>query len=147
MNYTKVIKDISIKIYKTLGAGYHETIYQRAVLAELKSLSIPHEFERVIPIMYNKEYVGSNRADVVIDNKYVVELKAMTREPKFPEKYQLLSYLQCLNLKQGIVINFPQPSVSSDKLVRQNVPNFLEVDLDNREEVNEDSGEITVEDV
>lgn len=120
---------MSEKVYKVLGAGYNETIYQRALMEELNLKGIPYEFERVIPIMYNNKFIGYQRADIVIDNNTVLELKATPTLVNYPEKYQLLKYLENLNLKNGIIINFPQPSRNSEKLVINRVPNFLEINL------------------
>lgn len=129
-NYFTLMKDISTKVYKSLGAGYHETIYQRAICNELIK-TVPFEFERVIPVFHDNLFVGNIRADIVINNKFIAELKATSRPPGFPEKYQLSKYLENLKINQGMVINFPQPSVSSEANVLKGIPQFLEIDLNN----------------
>jgi len=112
----------SNEIYSHLGSGHTETVYHRAMEAELRELGIKYESEVITPIMYKNYYVGYGRADIVINrlctkDTIVLELKALSANTfKSNEIARLKTYMKSLGIKKGIMINFPQ-TPSSGKCI------------------------------
>ncbi len=102
------IKKFAIEVYKILGAGYNETVYEEALALEMRRAEMEYDIELNTEIMYKGEKVGLHRLDFIIERKVVVELKASTSLTR-SNKSQLISYLKTLNLNRGILINFPYP--------------------------------------
>lgn len=92
-------------VYNTLGFGHKESVYQKALADELAKMKLNFEREKTIPITYNGKQVGVYRPDFVIDNKIIVEIKAVEFMPKSYET-QLVYYLKGTNYKLGFLINF-----------------------------------------
>jgi len=100
------VHQLARKVFETLGPGYSETIYHKALSQELGACSVSHEIERVIPVTYNNIQIGIVRADIVIGTSMVVELKAVAKiTPAHLNQAQ--RYGQLLGLSKIIVINFP----------------------------------------
>lgn len=97
-------------VYNALGFGHKETVYQKAPEIELKKNQIVFEPQKILNIYYNKERVGNYRPDLVIDNKIIVEIKAVDFVPKDYEK-QLLYYLKGTEYKLGYLVNFGNPKL------------------------------------
>lgn len=97
----------AIEVHKNLGPGLLESIYESALCIEfdLKNISYKRQFE--IPILYKKYEIGKHRLDLIVDNKIILELKAVDNlNPIF--EAQLLSYLKISGFKLGLLINFNQ---------------------------------------
>jgi GxxExxY protein len=67
----------AMKVHNTLGNGFQEVIYQRCLVIELEKQSINYEREKEMPIYYENIEVGTRRADFIIEEKVMVELKAI----------------------------------------------------------------------
>jgi len=100
------LKVIAENIWASLGPGYSESVYHCAFEVALRKVGIYYETERIIPVYYENQNVGHVRADLIIDRKYVVELKSVS---KLNEIYriQTQNYMKLLNLEEGFLINFP----------------------------------------
>jgi len=97
------------QVFETLGPGYSETIYHKALSQDLVMRLVSHEMERVIPVTYHNMQIGVVRADIVIQNKMVVELKAVAKiTPAHLQQAQ--RYAKLLSLSEVMVINFPATS-------------------------------------
>ena len=107
-NIIKQLIEYATNIYNNLGSGYSESIYHKALEVELRLNNVNYESEKIILISYKGYNVGNGRADIVINN-IIVELKAMSQKPSEKETIQVMTYLNSLNLKYGLIINFPQP--------------------------------------
>jgi GxxExxY protein len=102
----KIVVDSCLKIHKTLGPGLLESVYEEALIYELKKLGVPAEQQAGIPVTYEdvKMDIGF-RADVLVENKLIVELKSI--ESILPiHKKKLLTYLRLANMKLGLLVNF-----------------------------------------
>lgn len=96
----------SVDIHRALGPGLLESAYQRILRDELVSLGYAVDVEPSIKVRYKeREYLHSFRPDLLIDRRLVIELKCTE---KFAEvhKRQLLTYLRCLEIRNGLLINF-----------------------------------------
>jgi len=96
------------EIYHELGAGYNETIYEEAMAIEFREKNIPYEVERNTEVFYKGSKVGIHRLDFILEDKFVVELKAQTSITQ-SHIGQTRSYLKTLDLKEGLIVNFPFP--------------------------------------
>jgi GxxExxY protein len=102
---THSIIGCAMKVHSTLGNGFQEVIYQRCLAIELNKMGIPFQRELEMPIFYDSQEVGTRRADFVVANKVLVELKAqITLEDV--HLAQALNYLQAYKLDVGLLINF-----------------------------------------
>lgn len=102
----KIIVDLCVKIHKALGPGLLESVYEAALVYELKKLGIYFENQVDVPAVYDevKLEVGF-RADLIVDKKVIVELKSVeTLAPVY--KKQLLTYLKLSKKKLGLLVNF-----------------------------------------
>ena len=93
------------QVYNALGPGFREDTYRRALMRELRRRAIAFETEKVIDIIYQGEVIDHYRLDLVVDDKIVVELKAVEElHPTY--EAQLLSYLRASGLHLGLLVNF-----------------------------------------
>ena len=99
------IRGCVFKIYNVLGFGHKENVYQKALAAEFKKIGINFEIEKVLPVLYDGKKVGTYKPDLIIDDKIIIELKAVSLMPKNYET-QLTYYLKGTNYKLGFLINF-----------------------------------------
>ena len=76
VNLIEQVRKSAYDVYKELGAGYNESIYEEALAIELRERKIPYEVERNTEIFYKGQKVGIHRLDFILDDKLVVELKA-----------------------------------------------------------------------
>jgi len=103
-----IVKEASCAIYKDLGAGYNETVYEEALAVEFRERKIKYDVEKNTEIFYKGIKVGIHRLDFIVEKKLVVELKAQSH--LMPSHVgQTRSYLKTLNLTNGILVNFPYP--------------------------------------
>ena len=100
------LRSVADDIWTSLGPGYSESVYHCAFEVALRSRKIYYETERIVPVFYDGQNVGHVRADLIVDRKYVIELKSVG---KLGETYriQTQNYLKLLGLSAGFLINFP----------------------------------------
>jgi len=102
---TYTIIGCAMKIHNTLGNGFQEVIYQRCLAIELSRAGLNFGREVEQKIFYDGIYVGTRRADFVVENKVIVELKAQVRlEPV--HLAQAKNYVVACNFEKGLLINF-----------------------------------------
>jgi len=101
------IKQFAKHVFRTLGAGFSERVYHNAMEVLLKKHSICFLTEQVIPVLFEGVVVGSVRADLVVSDTIVVELKS-TSSVRDKHLTQCQMYMKLLKLQTGIVINFPE---------------------------------------
>ena len=100
-----LIRGAFFAVYKTLGPYHKESIYANALTSELEKRKIPFKQEVVIDVIYERKKVGVYRPDLIIDNKIIVELKAVEFLPKNDER-QLYYYLAGTSYRLGFLVNF-----------------------------------------
>ncbi len=116
---THAIIGCAMQVHNTLGNGFQEVIYQRALAIELKKKEIEFQRELEMPIFYERHEIGSRRADFLIKNKIMVELKALIRLEDV-HLAQGLNYLVAYNLPIGLLINFGGIKLEFKRLFRKN---------------------------
>lgn len=114
------VKSCAIEVYKALGAGYEERIYQEAIAVEFRKRNIPYEIERDVEVFYKGEKVGIHRLDFIVmdvelKSALVVELKSATKITK-SHIAQTASYLKTLKMPKGLLINFPYPQMREPEM-------------------------------
>ena len=105
-----------MKVHSTLGNGFQEVIYQRCLALEMNKQNISFAREIEMPIYYEGTEVGTRRADFIVDNKIIVELKAIIQLEDV-HLAQALNYLEAYKLEVGLLINFGTPSLDYERLV------------------------------
>jgi GxxExxY protein len=106
--YSKETSEIigcALKVHHTLGNGFQEVIYQRALAIEFSKAKLQYVREFEMPVMYDGEEIGTRRVDFLIAGKIMVELKAITVLEDV-HLAQALNYLEAYKLEIGLLINF-----------------------------------------
>ena len=103
---TEKIIGLAIKVHRTLGPGFLESVYQAALAYELEKANIPFEKEKTLPVPYEDILLEVGfRCDFLIDQRVIVECKSV-REVTPLDHAQLLNYLKITDLQLGLLINF-----------------------------------------
>lgn len=115
---TEKIIGASFEVHKFLGNGFQEVIYQRALAWEMKQagLTFAREIEQDIFYKNLPEPIGTRRADFVVENKVLVELKALVKLEDV-HLAQALNYLRAYKLEIGLLINFGAKSLEFKRLI------------------------------
>ena len=100
----QVIK-AGIRVMKTLGSGFMEKVYENALVIELKRLGLEVAQQHPISVLYSGQVIGEYVTDLVVENKVIVELKAVSEIAPIHET-QLVNYLRGTGLQVGLVLNF-----------------------------------------
>ena len=95
----------AMKVHSTLGPGFLESVYQNALIWELRKSGFKAEVERPITVCYDGEIVGAFAADVLVNDKVIVELKVSLAIAKVHE-VQLVNYLVATGIDEGLLLNF-----------------------------------------
>jgi GxxExxY protein len=102
---THKIIGCAMQVHTTLGNGFQEVIYQRALAIELAFQQLSFEREKEMPIFYRGEQIGTRRVDFFVEEKVMVELKAIEKLEGV-HKAQAINYLEAYNMADGLLINF-----------------------------------------
>lgn len=102
----KMIVNAAYKIHTTLGPGLLESVYEVVLAHELKKLGLNVSRQQSIPITYEDlKFEEGFRADIIVEDKVIVELKSVEEIAKVHQK-QLLTYLRLADKRLGLLINF-----------------------------------------
>ena len=107
---TSKIIGCAMNVHKTLGNGFQEVIYQRALAMEFETNGIAFEREREMPIFYKDQHIGTRRVDFLVENKISLELKAIIKLEDV-HLAQAINYLEAYNVEIGLLINFGAKSL------------------------------------
>ena len=115
---TEKIIGASFEVHKFLGNGFQEVIYQRALAYELKKAGLSFEREVEHDIFYRDrpEPIGRRRADFIVENKVLIETKAVI-ELEDAHLAQILNYLKAFRFEVGLLINFGSKSMTFKRLI------------------------------
>ena len=106
----KIIK-IFYKVYNQLGYGFLEKVYENAMMLELKRDGIPAIAQSPIKVTYEQTIIGEYYADIFIDGKVIVKIKA-AKSLTEDHAAQLLNYLKATDIEVGLLLNFgPKPEI------------------------------------
>lgn len=115
---TQKIIGAAFEVHKFLGNGFQEVIYQRALAYEFRVAGLGYQREIEKDIYYKDltDPIGTRRADFIVENKVLVELKAVI-ELEDVHLAQALNYLKAYKLKIGLLINFGSKSLTFKRLI------------------------------
>lgn len=102
---SKTIIKAFYNAYNKLGYGFLEKVYERAMLVELKKLGLACASQVSVKVYYDESLVGDYFADIVVENKIILELKAAENLCEEHEA-QLLNYLRTTDIEIGLLFNF-----------------------------------------
>src|SRR6267378_5931279 len=114
---TEKIIGCCMKVHNTLGNGFQEVIYQRALAIEFDKINVQFERELEMPIFYDDVNIGTRRVDFLVDEKVLVELKAVSQLEKV-HLAQALNYLEAFRLEIGLLINFGNTRLEFKRLIK-----------------------------
>lgn len=112
---TYKINGCAMKVHNTLGNGFQEVIYQRCLAIELQKAGLSYEREKEHTIFYEGIEVGTRRADFVVENDVIVELKALVQLEDV-HLAQAKNYVEAYQKPVGLLINFGGKSLQFKKV-------------------------------
>jgi GxxExxY protein len=122
-------KDISDRVlrafytvYNTLGYGFLEKVYEKAMLIELNAMNLYCECQKPVKVYYSDRQVGDYYADIVVEGKVIIELKAAEALVEANER-QLLNYLKATDIELGLLLNFGKEPVFIRKVFTNSIKN------------------------
>lgn len=105
---TYKINGAIFEVNKVLGAGFLEKMYENALVLELKRQGLKAESQVPIMVSYKGDIVGDYIADIMVEYKVILELKAVEKIQKVHEA-QIINYLKATGIKIGLLVNFKHP--------------------------------------
>jgi len=113
---TYAINGAVFEVNRVLGPGFLEKVYEKALLIELRSLGLKADSQVPIKVFYKDDVVGEYTADILVEDKVILELKTVERLERIHEA-QLLNYLRATGLQIGILINFKHGKAEIKRMV------------------------------
>ena len=113
---TYKIRGCVYEVSRELGAGFLEQVYKNALLHELSNAGLRYESEKKILVRYKGTQVGLYAADIIVEEKVILELKAQKQLTKAHDA-QILNYLKATRIKVGLLINFTHPKAEVKRYV------------------------------
>ena len=107
----------AMEVHKILGPGFLEAVYQAALERELTLRRIPFKQKVKLPVTYKDIVVGVYEADLVVDDKFIVEIKAIS---KFNASHQAqaMHYLATTGLRVALLLNFGTGSLEHRRVIK-----------------------------
>ncbi len=108
---TEKIIEIFFDVYNKLGYGFLEKVYENAMMVEFGKEGIHATSQSPIKVMYEKQVIGEYFADILVEDKVIVEIKA-SKKLALEHEAQLLNYLKATDIEVGLLLNFgPAPEI------------------------------------
>ena len=112
---------LAMKVHSTLGPGFLESVYQNALIWELRKSGLKSEAEKPVSVQYDGQIVGAFAADLLVNDSVIVEIKAIQALAKAHE-IQLVNYLTATGLDEGLLLNFGAERLQFKKKFRSAKP-------------------------
>lgn len=106
----------AVTVSRQLGHGFLEKVNERALAIELDGAQIPYERQKNVAVQYRGKTIGEYCCDFVIDNRLLLELKALTAISRVHEA-QLMNYLKATGFTVGLLLNFGTPTLGIRRIV------------------------------
>jgi GxxExxY protein len=116
---TQLILGVFYEVYNELGHGFLESVYQEAMLVALRQTGAMVEGQSPLPVWFRGERIGDFRADLIVGNAVIVELKA-GRDLEPVHHAQLLNYLRASELEVGLLLNVGPAAPKIKRLIFAN---------------------------
>jgi GxxExxY protein len=104
-----------MKVHSTLGNGFQEVIYQRAMKIEMTDQGLSFQREMEIPVYYKEQHIGTRRVDFFVEGEIMVELKAVILLEDV-HLAQAINYCEAYNMQTGLLINFGSRSLTFKRI-------------------------------
>lgn len=113
------------KVYNELGFGFLEKVYENALLFELRSLGLKAEKQIPVQVYYLGINVGNYFADIIVNDKVIIEIKAGENGLVEEHELQLINYLRATDIEVGLLLSFGKKPVFKRKIFTNNNKNHL----------------------
>lgn len=111
-------------VHRVMKPGLMEILYKRAFAYELECNGFSVEIEKEIQAFYKDKLIGSLKADIIVDGRLILELKA-ANELTDANRYQLVTYLELTGIEHGLLINFGSPIMQIERKFRTYRPRVI----------------------
>ncbi len=115
---TKTVIGCAFEVVTELGAGFLESVYEKALLLALRQKGLSAIAQHPVKVMFRNECVGDFFADLFVEGKVIVELKAVKAiTPQ--HQAQIINYLNATGIEVGLLINFGNPKLEYKRFTRK----------------------------
>ena len=118
MKLTGKIIGCAMAVHKTLGNGFQEVIYQRALSIEMHLQNLEHVREQEMELQYKGHDIGTRRVDFFVEGKVMVEIKAVIKLEDV-HLAQAINYLEAYNIETGLLVNFGAKSLEFKRVMNK----------------------------
>jgi GxxExxY protein len=108
---------LAMKVHSALGPGFLESVYQNALIWELRKSGFTPEAQKPTSVQYDGQIVGTFAADLLVNDSVIIEVKAIQTLAK-PHEVQLVNYLTATGLNEGLLLNFDAERLEFKKKFR-----------------------------
>lgn len=115
---TERIIAAAIRVHKELGPGFLEAMYEEALAIELAAAGLMFERQKLLPVFYREHLIGEHRLDFLIEQKVIVELKAISAL-EYIHFAIVRSYLKAANLDDALLLNFATTRLTAKRVGRE----------------------------
>jgi GxxExxY protein len=115
-NLSRRVIGCAIEVSNTLGSGFFEKIYEKALCIELEKNGIYFQSQKPVNVIYKGRLIGEYIADIIVEDKLLLELKAVSALCGEHEA-QLMNYLKTTGLSVGLLLNFGKPKLGIKRMV------------------------------
>lgn len=119
---THKIIGCAMQVHRVMGNGFQEVIYQRALAIEMQKQGLSFQREMEMNIFYDGFNIGTRRVDFFVEEKVMVEIKAIERLEDV-HKAQAINYCEAYNIADGLLINFGGKSLDFKRVYNKNLVN------------------------
>ncbi|HOQ05121.1 MAG TPA: GxxExxY protein [Anaerohalosphaeraceae bacterium] len=112
----KILKS-AFEVYNDLGYGFLEKVYENALLLALRENGALAEQQKTVPVYFKEKIIGEYFADILVENKIVIEIKTAESFSK-AHFAQVLNYLKATKLRLGFLINFGPNGLEYKRIIR-----------------------------
>ena len=110
------IIELALEVHNELGCGFLEKVYENALMILLGRESVPARQQAPVEVYFQNKVVGQYFADILVDNKIILELKTVDAISDV-HKAHVLNYLRATGIKLGLIMNFAKPRFEYKRLV------------------------------
>ena len=111
----------AIRVHKELGPGFLEAMYEEALAIELTAAGLAFERQKMLPVFYREHLIGEHRLDLVVEQKVILELKAVSALEDVHFAI-VRSYLKAANLHDALLLNFASVRLTAKRVGREYHP-------------------------
>jgi GxxExxY protein len=115
-NLSRRVIGCAIEVSNTLGPGFFEKLYEKALCVEFEARGISFQSQKPVQVIYKESIIGEYFADIIVEDSLVLELKAVSALCSEHEA-QLMNYLKATGLSVGLLLNFGKPKLGIKRMV------------------------------